>query len=552
MLRFNISSWKPCTLPFLKTLCAIGACLFVISGSTTFGQQTDGVLRLRSLTERMDSNLNPACTTPIKTSPSAFKDPERVQSDVFQRESTERVPDSLPYETPADQSAIRQPEFEDVPSDETGPSETNEPQTGSYQVGPQTDGPFADPNLGEYYPDAATAGELSPFDSFAQGSEIYQAPTWSPSWSIFPQMDQPSCSNGVTTEAALQLWNWNPHALWLPYYNVPPAEVVAVPGNPVAGFQAQDLPSNHGDYPATEFSAVEPPAGPIKVEREMVATRKSLDFASGLSPARTAQPSTDYRQQELVPINREQHPSPFRNASVVRQTQRTAQRSAQIETESASAHVVVRPPMVQPYKQNQFTFVVENTGSVDAQDVRVQISVNKTARIVASLPEESVFTDEMALFPLKSIPAGSNVQIHLTAISNNKNPINFESSLTLKTVQHFGPNARTKGRLAATGFQQRADVASSSAPSRSGLGEAKQRKLDSGSLLLSNPFFAEDATRSTAQQSRTRADRSARVQPTPPARFDFENSTQLAQPKSGRLHGSSRTANQSTSRRQPR
>lgn len=102
-----------------------------------------------------------------------------------------------------------------------------------------------------------------------------------------------------------------------------------------------------------------------------------------------------------------------------------------------SAHVVVQPPLVQPYKNNQYSFVIENRGNLDASDVSIEISVNEHARIVAMLPSEAVVTDEKALLTIKKLHAGEHYNVHLTATSSTDEPIVFQAKLVHSSVQNF-------------------------------------------------------------------------------------------------------------------
>lgn len=108
-----------------------------------------------------------------------------------------------------------------------------------------------------------------------------------------------------------------------------------------------------------------------------------------------------------------------------------------------SAHVVVQPPLVQPYKNNQYSFVIENRGTLDADDVSIEISVDENSRIVAMLPSEAVVTDEKALLTIKKLHAGEHYNVHLTATSATEQPIVFQAKLVHSSVQSFGAQPGT-------------------------------------------------------------------------------------------------------------
>ncbi len=110
-----------------------------------------------------------------------------------------------------------------------------------------------------------------------------------------------------------------------------------------------------------------------------------------------------------------------------------------------SSHVVIQPPMVQPYKSNQYSFVVENLGEVDAEEVTIEISVDETARIIAMLPSDSVVTDRNALLKIKKLHAGEHSTIHLTATSSLESPIRFRAKLVHTSIQDFDPQVGAPG-----------------------------------------------------------------------------------------------------------
>lgn len=111
---------------------------------------------------------------------------------------------------------------------------------------------------------------------------------------------------------------------------------------------------------------------------------------------------------------------------------------ANAATPMESAHVVVQPPLIQPYKNNQYSFVVENRGSLDAENVSIEISVDDSSRIVAMLPSDAVVTDEKALLTIKKLHAGEHYNVHLTATTSTEEPIVFQAKLVHTSVQKFG------------------------------------------------------------------------------------------------------------------
>lgn len=110
-----------------------------------------------------------------------------------------------------------------------------------------------------------------------------------------------------------------------------------------------------------------------------------------------------------------------------------------------SSHVVIQPPLVQPYKSNQYSFVVENLGSIDAHDVTIEISVDESAKIMAMLPSDSVVTDRKALLKIKQLRAGEHSNIHLTATSETDAAIKFKAKLVHTSEQEFGAQSGETG-----------------------------------------------------------------------------------------------------------
>jgi hypothetical protein len=102
-----------------------------------------------------------------------------------------------------------------------------------------------------------------------------------------------------------------------------------------------------------------------------------------------------------------------------------------------AAIVIIRPPMVQPFKRNQYTFVVENVGTIDAFDVKIGISVPESGKIIAVLPENSVASDRTAIVSCDKLAAGDTLQIHLTASSPEGVPISFATTLSSSAAQKF-------------------------------------------------------------------------------------------------------------------
>lgn len=140
--------------------------------------------------------------------------------------------------------------------------------------------------------------------------------------------------------------------------------------------------------------------------------------------------------------------------------------------------LIVHPPMVQPYNQNQHTFVVENSSSKTASDVTVEIRVPENARIVAALPVNSVFSPKAAVFKFAELKSGEKVQVHLTAVENDDQPISFTANIAAKSTYEF--EAWKKPRAAEL------DNVSYLPGSAS---EQSTTKRQTDSAVIKNPFF---------------------------------------------------------------
>ena len=347
MQRSNMSSQKSKSIKLGAFFCAFGVCLLVAS-DVTVAQQLDGVQRLRSLTQQIAPKPTSApCTTPVKTT-NALKDPVSMQSGVFQSEDLQSEPGQLAFEStePDFESAVGS--FQDVPrtDDIYGTAEIYDGPAIEQSVG-------ARPAVGQ--PVMVEPGIQSPAIS------EWTAQVEAPSWSLEHHTDQAHCSpDNVTSQDARKLWNWkDPHALWLPYYEVPLTQTLSPHSRdpseiPFDSRGAQALPTNHGDYPATEFSAVKPSvAGHIRVNRPNVnrnskanpdpsLNRDSYEFSS-VPASDPAAESEDYRSQKLIPVRHQQHRSPFRTASSAGTTNLTASAAGPTQPQSCLLYTSPSP-----------------------------------------------------------------------------------------------------------------------------------------------------------------------------------------------------------------
>ena len=117
----------------------------------------------------------------------------------------------------------------------------------------------------------------------------------------------------------------------------------------------------------------------------------------------------------------------------------TAASLNQAQVQQSNANVKIHPPMVQPYRKNQYTFVIENTGAKNANEVIVGITVPQWAKVTAVIPQSAQVDERTALVRFEKIEPGQQQQIHITADSLTGQPISFDATLTSKTVQNFAP-----------------------------------------------------------------------------------------------------------------
>ena len=110
------------------------------------------------------------------------------------------------------------------------------------------------------------------------------------------------------------------------------------------------------------------------------------------------------------------------------------------ESIDQTANVKIHPPMVQPYNKNQYTFVVENVGDSAARDVIVGITVPETSTISAVLPQSALVTQQHTMVKFPQMAPGERQLIHVNANSLTSQPVSFDATLTMKTVQKFSPS----------------------------------------------------------------------------------------------------------------
>ena len=140
--------------------------------------------------------------------------------------------------------------------------------------------------------------------------------------------------------------------------------------------------------------------------------------------------------------------------------------------------IIIHPPMLQPFNRHQHTFIIENRGRADAEDVVIEITVADKNRIIAALPENSVTTNKVSLFKFPKIVSGESIPVHITAISNDNSPIEFSASLISRAVFSFHiQEGQQQGKLTKVSYLNK--QSQSASPS----------STTNGPVRVTNPFF---------------------------------------------------------------
>ena len=156
-----------------------------------------------------------------------------------------------------------------------------------------------------------------------------------------------------------------------------------------------------------------------------------------------------------------------------------AQGAAPSVAQQSNNGIIIHPPMLQPFNRNQHTFVIENQGGADAEDVVIEISIHQDGRIIAALPDNSVTTDKVSIFKFPKIVSGESVPVHVTAVSSNGSPIEFSASLISRAVYSFHTQqGKRQGKLSNVSYLN--DQTLDSNPGS---------QASDGPVRVTNPFF---------------------------------------------------------------
>lgn len=151
-------------------------------------------------------------------------------------------------------------------------------------------------------------------------------------------------------------------------------------------------------------------------------------------------------------------------------------------SQDQSGGLIIHPPMIQPYNKNQHTFIVENRSDIMASDVTVEIGVPKNSRIIATLPANSVFANDKAVFRFEKLAAGDQVQIHINAVSKDSKPIEFVADLVSRSVFEFAiEDQANQGQLSSVSYKNNIDEPATNQPRTA-------QNLDDGAQRIRNPY----------------------------------------------------------------
>lgn len=162
------------------------------------------------------------------------------------------------------------------------------------------------------------------------------------------------------------------------------------------------------------------------------------------------------------------------------------------ESKIRQSEIIVHPPLVQPYRKNQYTFVVENRGDEAAHNVIVQLDVSEPARVFAALPSDALLADRTAVFRVGSIAPNGHVELHVGARSDEGKLIEFKSSVSVTSKQNFSASNSDSVAMHQVGATNNGARHQLPSYSRQPTSETK-RTLPGGSEIIRNPFFDQDA-----------------------------------------------------------
>jgi hypothetical protein len=177
------------------------------------------------------------------------------------------------------------------------------------------------------------------------------------------------------------------------------------------------------------------PQVPLVSPEEAVAVNPTLKPPAISGQLRTAALSP---LEPMPPIQLRNNPlSPPRSFNA---TYRRPSQSLRAVEQAASPEIVIRTPFVQPHKPNNYLFVVENVGAVDATTAAVDLFVADGVEIIGVMPNTATSTPRRAHVRLTGLKAGSTSIIEVQ-VRPTSNVVEFQTRLSSESVHKFTTTA---------------------------------------------------------------------------------------------------------------
>ncbi len=217
-------------------------------------------------------------------------------------------------------------------------------------------------------------------------------------------------------------------------------------------------------------------------------------------------PASDFSQ--VLPITEALPHTQTNTKHVPHPPNRTAAPQSAYTSRSLShaSAVIVHPPLIQPNRKNQYSFLIENQDDQTALNVTVQLLAPDSTTIFGVLPAgNSIVADHAALFHIPSIPARGYVEVHVGAISIDEQPIDFVSSISVQSQPGVvADSSQVSGFRQASHPAQHVPNLENEFPPPSILeGMQANLSLPGGSRLIRNPFSPQGVLGSHAPADQT-------------------------------------------------
>lgn len=174
---------------------------------------------------------------------------------------------------------------------------------------------------------------------------------------------------------------------------------------------------------------------PLVSPQAAVAANPTLRAPSAGSELRTASLSP---LEPMPPIHLNDNPlSPPKsfNAKYRRPTTRPTTRPT-VVAQAASPEIIIRTPFVQPHNPNNYLFVVENVGQIDATTAAVDLYVPDGVVIVGASPDTATSTARRVHVRLAGLAAGAKSIIEIQ-VQPTTDKVEFQTRLSSESVHKF-------------------------------------------------------------------------------------------------------------------